>query len=724
MHFITFYIQIKKLEKFRLDSPIDDKKEDYFQRYEFSKRIASLINKGTFSKSLVIGIYGKWGEGKSSVLNFISSEIDSNSIKINFNPWYFQDDRQLIKSFFESVAEALGRKLSSKKDKIIKAFEDYSDSLGSISNLILPTSGLLFKAGKSIASKFKDDSLGHYKSIIEKYIIEANCNFVIFIDDIDRLNIDEIQSIFKLVKLVGDFPRFSYVLAFDDELVASSLGHKFGNRGKNDGYEFLEKIIQLPLNLPKASLFALRKYSLELINDTLNELKIELTKNEVQEFLGKYDSAFVPGLKNPRLAVRYANSIGFSIPLLLGEVNISDLMIIEGIKVFYPELYYFIRNNHSVFLNRYDDPNYSDRDNKERGKKALDSQLQKYGEELSKKIREMLWVLFPQLNGLYNNYFSGQSIIESWYKQMKICSVYYFDRYFSFAVKEGDISDVYFSQLFTDVDKISTVDFYKKIHAELGKLNIHDFIFKFRFLLDAFTEEAAKTLYLSLSMIGKLLPDQQGFQLYAPKDEMAKIIKSLILKLDRESRVNCCLEAIKVSEPFNYKLALYSRFIDKHHILPEEMFLSQEEADQLSSLVIEKFEEANKKVHVFIEYSDIDLNSVLTIYNSLGRNAEITNLLQLELVQNPQFPLKLIQIFTPTLYISGKEGAYKSAFSEENYFFMSRFIDPGVIYDKVVKAYGKMLRQPEKTFSRGDVLSDMDLVTLFQEIHESKQKNE
>ena len=712
------------MENFRLDKPVDEKIDDYFQRYEFSKRIASLINKARFSKSLVIGIYGKWGEGKSSVLNFISSEIDGNAIKINFNPWYFQDDRQLIKSFFESVAEALGRKLSSKKDKIIKAFEDYSDSLGSISNLILPASGLLFKAGKSIASKFKDDSLGHYKSIIEKYIIEANCNFVIFIDDIDRLNIDEIQSIFKLVKLVGDFPRFSYVLAFDDELVASSLGHKFGSRGKNDGFDFLEKIIQLPLNLPKTSLFALRKYSLELINNSLNELNIELTKNEVQEFLGKYDSAFVPGLKNPRLAVRYANSIAFSIPLLLGEVNISDLMILEGVKVFYPELYYFIRHNPSIFITHYDYPNFSGKEYKEKAKKSLDCQLEKYGDDLSKKIREMLWILFPQLNGLYNNFFSGKSIIDNWYKQKRACSNYYFDRYFSFAVKEGDISDVYFTQLFNDVDKISSVDFSKKLLDELGRLNIDDFIFKLRFLLESFTIEAAKNLYLSLSMIGKTLPDQNGFQLYIPKDEMAKIIKGLITQLARTDRINYCLESLKVAEPFNFSLALYYRFIDKHHTLPEEMFLSTEEADQLGNLMIEKFENENKKIHVFIDFSEVDLNSTFTIYNSLGRNAQITSLLQLELVQNPQFPLKLIKVFTPTVYISGRQGDHKSVFSEEDYFFMSRFIDPGVIYDKVVKAYGKMLRQPGKTFSRGDVLSDMDLVTLFQEIHESKQKNE
>src|ERR1700736_4153223 len=98
------------MEFIRLDKAVDTKEEDYFERYEFSKRIATLINKAKYPTSLVIGIYGKWGEGKSSVLNFISAELQEGTIKINFNPWYFQDDRQFIKSFFESIAASLGRK--------------------------------------------------------------------------------------------------------------------------------------------------------------------------------------------------------------------------------------------------------------------------------------------------------------------------------------------------------------------------------------------------------------------------------------------------------------------------------------------------------------------------------------------------------------------------------------------------------------------------------------
>ncbi|MEM6813792.1 MAG: P-loop NTPase fold protein, partial [Bacteroidota bacterium] len=53
------------------DSPTEKIEDDQFQRAPFALRIAKLIEDHPSSDSLTIGVYGKWGEGKSSVLNFI-----------------------------------------------------------------------------------------------------------------------------------------------------------------------------------------------------------------------------------------------------------------------------------------------------------------------------------------------------------------------------------------------------------------------------------------------------------------------------------------------------------------------------------------------------------------------------------------------------------------------------------------------------------------------------
>ena len=57
-----------------------------------------------------------------------------------------------------------------------------------------------------------------------------------------------------------------------------------------------------------------------------------------------------PRLTTPRLGKLYANALTFALPLLKGEVDIVDLMLIEGIRIFYPNLYAEIRGNPDLFL--------------------------------------------------------------------------------------------------------------------------------------------------------------------------------------------------------------------------------------------------------------------------------------------------------------------------------------------------------------------------------------
>jgi hypothetical protein len=707
------------MNSIQLDKPVSNKNEDHFQRYGFSKRIATIINAGNYPKSLVIGIYGKWGEGKSSVLNFIENEIDESAHKIKFNPWYFQEDKLLIKSFFESVASELGKKLNTKKEDILNAFVDYGDSLGSVADLGLPFVSPVLKAGKNIAVKFKNDSLEHYKKRIEGLIEEAKANFVIFIDDIDRLNIDEIQSVFKLIKLVGDFPRFSYVLAFDDELVAASLGHEYGGRARKDGYDFLEKIVQLPLPLPKASPYALKKFCLDQIQKTLNDLKIQLLSSVSNSFMGKFESALVPGLKNPRMAVRFANAVSFAIPLLLGEVNLGDLMIVEGIKVFYPELYYFIRANPDIFLTLYSAPNPIEPLAKDKATKAIDGQLKIYGENLATNIKIMLCSLFPQLDELYNNYHFGNAIIEGWVRNMNICSSFYFQRFFSYAVNDGEISDVYFRQLFTEVDKLNPEDFVVRITKDMKKLDLGMFIFKVRNLVNSFTIPEVQNLFVVLSMLGKQFPLQEMFQFSIPKIEMAKIIRALITRLDRKHRVDDCLKSLEVSSPMNYTLTLYQIFIDKKIVLPEELFLSPDESTILSDLIITKFQADAQIMDVFNKYLEEDLDAIFEIYNLRKRKGEITSELikRLNDTRESGFALKILRIFAPTIYSSATNHPFKTYFTRADYESLKNFIDPVIVYNKVISIYGKVEYTPERQFYPGDESTDQDLIITFEKVH-------
>ncbi len=54
-----------------IDEPIKTKDEDQLNRYPIAQRIVKTIAVRNDPSSLVIGLYGEWGEGKSTVLNFV-----------------------------------------------------------------------------------------------------------------------------------------------------------------------------------------------------------------------------------------------------------------------------------------------------------------------------------------------------------------------------------------------------------------------------------------------------------------------------------------------------------------------------------------------------------------------------------------------------------------------------------------------------------------------------
>lgn len=243
------------------DLPLTDPADDRFNRREFSERLAEIIKSTYEHNSLVIGIYGEWGCGKTTVLNFIEHELknDPSTICIRFNPWRYRDEDTLTLMFFAT----LSAKLSNSNIKELKDIVGFINNipliylpiqlLGAAHGMPIPT-GKIREYIKKLTDKKKD--IDENKADIDKLLVKSGKRIVVLIDDIDRLDRAEIQYVFKLVKQSANFKNTTYVLAFDEAMVASALGEKYGPGG-NDlaknlsaGRSFLEKIVQIPVHLP------------------------------------------------------------------------------------------------------------------------------------------------------------------------------------------------------------------------------------------------------------------------------------------------------------------------------------------------------------------------------------------------------------------------------------------------------------------------------------------
>ncbi|MBA3986124.1 MAG: hypothetical protein H0X63_06035 [Flavobacteriales bacterium] len=377
-------------------------------------------------ESIVFGLFGAWGEGKTSIINFIQSEISKQGedyIQITFNPWRFTDEAALLTSFFNTLASEIKKRIpeeiqtkSKKKNWVKKKWEritTFDDeplktSTENIGELIQKYGKItaIFGAGEvaeTIGKAISNVNLDKLKTRIEKLLEENKKRIIIYLDDIDRLDKSEIHSIFRLVKLTGDFSYTAYILSFDQEMVASAIGERFGQGDKKAGECFLEKIIQVPLNIPKAQPDSLKKFCFKLVDNALNINAISLTEEEVQRFVYQFTTNVLSRLTAPRLAVRYGNTLSFTMPLLKGEVNMVDLMLIEALRVFYPEHYYFVKDNSTYFIGSY--TNAYDRSPNNQKKDEIKEHLEILGKNLSKvaseNIKSLLSNLFPNLDSVF-----------------------------------------------------------------------------------------------------------------------------------------------------------------------------------------------------------------------------------------------------------------------------------------------------------------------------------
>ena len=237
-----------------LDLPIVTKESDKLDRNRFVRAVVEEIQSLEEKRSTVIGLYGKWGAGKTSILNLVQSELENKGyFTTYFNPWRYKNEEVLIKELFLKILSAVNRsdkaksKLNELGEKLLKYSKYISIPKVSFWGVEVDATDTLRNGGELLGEILdQKESLDKTKNDINEVLSELAVPLTIFIDDIDRLNKREIQQLFKLIKLTVDFDNIIYLLAFDEKIVSKSLAEEYGNE-LSDGKKFLEKIVQLPL---------------------------------------------------------------------------------------------------------------------------------------------------------------------------------------------------------------------------------------------------------------------------------------------------------------------------------------------------------------------------------------------------------------------------------------------------------------------------------------------
>lgn len=223
-------------------------------------------------------------------------------------------------------------------------------------------------------------------------------------------------------------------------MVANSLADRYGDDGKDSGRAFLEKIIQVPLKLPMAMKEDLRSICFQQVEQAIAAARVELTEEEIGQFVSGFDRGISIRLDTPRAAKRYGNGLLFALPMLTGEINTVDLLLIEAVRAFYPKVYEVIRANQSEFSG-VESEHLRGGGGRPRAAALLKPILDAAPAEEQESLKTLLMELFPRLSGAFGASKFGNDWLAPWARARRICSPDYCTRYFTYAVPKSDVRD-------------------------------------------------------------------------------------------------------------------------------------------------------------------------------------------------------------------------------------------------------------------------------------------
>ena len=698
------------------DGAVTDPNLDRFRRWPFAQRIAQTIAARNDPSCIVVGVYGAWGEGKTTVLNFIQRELQNlpTIVPVKFNPWRFGDEASLLRSFFKTLADALNKSLSTKAEKLGKWLEQYTSLLSPISITLGSVVGVspgegVREFGKALSSV----ELETLKERIEKFLGDAKTRVVILMDDIDRLDKAEINNIFKLIKLTADFSYTAYVLSFDNRMVAAALRDRYAAVEADAGENFLDKIIQVPLHLPKADPIALRKLCFEGVEHSVHTAQISLSQDEVNEFVRHFIDGIEIRLQTPRSAKRYSNALLFALPLLKGEVNPIDLMLIEGVRVFYPKLYTFVRGNRDLFLSESADysSHFGDQDNK-REKRLLPA-FEGLNADETEAAKSVLRDLFPRFSKM--GY--GSTWAEQWAKGKRIASEFYFDRYFSYTVPEGDVSDRAVEDLMSSLSGLSIEEITLSLNNIVTPRNADNLILKLRGRELDLSSESAQKLGVAISRSGSLFPNPEIFGSYTTAFSQAAILVERMCKNipPGDERFSYAQRVIDEGTPLPFAIATWQWFRSDNEELEAERKLTVEQENLLSQRLAKRIKCIAQDGPTYLLHPR-DSRSMLAIWENWISRAETNAYLAKSFTESKNNVLEFLKTYLGTGWGVESGLPSKSELKREEYNLIIRVVDPENVLQYLRFIYGGEIDRATLATCRFDA-SDKTTAFRFSAMH-------
>lgn len=415
------------------DDPISTVEQDRLRRAPFAQHAARLINENhSDTSSVVYGLEGPWGSGKSSVIalitTFLTGTLNGRWRVVHFTPWATAGTEGLLEEFFAALSTVAPQAEADKRlrDRI-NAYASIARPVAAVIPLV--GSGLA-EASRTVEERLRKPWNLAFAEVAEE-LRRLNTPILVVVDDIDRLQPSELLDLLKVVRLLGRFPGVDFLLAYDDQtLVATLQDPARGRVSTARARSFMEKIVQYPLSMPPL----LTGKIVKMLNVGLTEIvtpeRVE-AGFDAQRFSRIILTTMPSQLFTPRSIERFLAQVREQFRIHdPEEMNDADLILKTFLRVQFPDLFAQLQRwkpeltRGSVGVLR-----LGRRDDTEPDWNELLSYVE--DEQDREDARAVLQAVFPAVTG------KGASRAGVG----RFAHPDYFDRYLAQTIPEGDIPD-------------------------------------------------------------------------------------------------------------------------------------------------------------------------------------------------------------------------------------------------------------------------------------------
>lgn len=224
---------------------------------------------------VVVGLYGAWGSGKSTILELVSSQLslDPSIVVVRVTPWEYDATTDVKAALIGQVLAAVTARINSDeglKTKLSGQLVALAKRVRWSKAIGLAARGALTLQVPSIeevtdifgpkeSTDLEEPTLAGFHVEFASLMAdlgESVSRLAVIVDDLDRCMNPAVIAILEGIKLFLAVPKMAFVVAADETPVIDAIAERYSasEHPRTMARQYLEKIVQIPLRVPALGL--------------------------------------------------------------------------------------------------------------------------------------------------------------------------------------------------------------------------------------------------------------------------------------------------------------------------------------------------------------------------------------------------------------------------------------------------------------------------------------